>query len=152
MKTLTFDKIRRAVGSTSNTQTGGGGGGTSGGGGTVDYAEEAGHATSADSATTAETATNLDANSTDWQKIARKDIAQSIAEVFTFAKGIVSTLVSKFKAGILIGANDDYCIDASGNATLNGVTASGDIQGDNLTVADSASVGEDLTVLNDLGV
>lgn len=123
MKTLTFDKIRRAVGSTNNTQTGGGGGGTSGGGGTVDYAEEAGHATSADSATTATTATNLDANSTDWQKIARKDIAQSIAEVFTFAKGIVSTLVSKFKAGIQIGPNDQFGIDVNGDTTLRDISA-----------------------------
>ena len=153
MKTLTRQGIQRmTTGGTTVVGGSGSGSGGSGGGGSADYAAEAGHAQTADTADTATTATNLDANSTDWQKIARKDIAQSIAEVFTFAKGIVSTLVSKFKAGILIGANDDYGIDASGNATLNGVTASGDIQGENLTVADSASVGEDLTVLNDLGV
>ena len=123
MKTLTFDKIRRAVGSRNNTQTGGGSGGTSGGGGTVDYAEEAGHATSADSATTAATATNLDANSTDWQKIMRKDIAQTAAEVITFAKGIVSTLVSKFKAGIQIGPNDQFGIDVNGDTTVRDISA-----------------------------
>ena len=122
MKTLSFDKIRRAVVSSNNMQTGGGGGGTSGGGGSA-YAEEAGHAQTADSATTATTATNLDANSTDWQKIARKDIAQSIAEVFTFAKGIVSTLVSKFKAGIQIGPNDQFGIDVNGDTTVRDISA-----------------------------
>ena len=91
----------------------GSGSGGSGGGGSADYAAEAGHAQTADtadSATTAATATNLDANSTDWQKIMRKDIAQTAAEVITFAKGIVSTLVSKFKAGIQIGPNDQFGI------------------------------------------
>ena len=113
-------------------------------------AAEATHATSADSATSADYATaagtaaeathatsaaNLDSDSTDWAKILRKDIVQTAAEVITFAKGIVSTLVSKFKAGIKIGANDQYEIDANGDATLRGITASG-----------NASVGGDLSV------
>ena len=118
-------------GSTVISGSGSGSGGSGGGGGTADYAAEAGHAqtadeathaTSADTATTAATATNLDANSTDWTKIMRKDIEQTAAEVITFAKGIVSTLVSKFKAGILIGANDDFGINSSGNATLSDIT------------------------------
>lgn len=96
-------------------------------------ASEATHATSADSATDAGHATsaaNLDTNSTDWTKIMRKDIAQTAAEVITFAKGIVSTLVSKFKAGLKIGANDEYGIDVNGDATLRDI-AGRDISGRN---------------------
>lgn len=118
-------------------------------------AAEATHATSADSATNADYATNagtaaeathataaanLDTNSTDWQKILRKDIADTAAEVITFAKGIVSTLVSKFKAGIKIGANDQYEIDANGDATLRDISARG------ITASGNASIGGDLSV------
>ena len=109
MKTLTRQGIQRMTINGTIEISGGSGSGGSGGGGSSDYAAEAGHAQTAD---------NLTNNSTDWEKIARKDIAQSIAEVFTFAKGIVSTLVSKFKAGIKIGANDDYGIDENGDATI----------------------------------
>ena len=63
----------------------------------ADSATEATHATSADTATTAQ---NLASDSTDWNKIADKTIAQSIAEVWTFAKGIISTLRSYFNGGI----------------------------------------------------
>ena len=118
-------------------------------------AAEATHATSADSATNAGYATaagtaaeaahataaaNLDTNSTDWAKILRKDIADTAAEVITFAKGIISTLVSKFKAGIKIGASDQYEIDANGDATLRDITARG------ITASGNASVGGDLSV------
>ena len=139
---LNREKIQRMVkgGQLLMGSGGSGSGGSGGGGGTASYAEEAGHALEADHATSATTATNLDANSTDWQKIARKDIAQSIAEVFTFAKGIVSTLVSKFKAGILIGANDDYGINASGDATLN------NISGVNISGSGDATIGGDLDI------
>ena len=145
---LNREKIQRMVkgGQLLMGSGGSGSGGSGGGGGTASYAEEAGHALEADHATSATTATNLDANSTDWQKIARKDIAQSIAEVFTFAKGIVSTLVSKFKAGILIGANDDYGINASGDATLR------DISGRGITASDDSSIGGDLEVTGNLNV
>lgn len=87
---------------------------------TADSATEAGHAITADSATNADhaiTAANLDSNSTDWAKIARKDIAQTIAEVWTFAKGIVSTLKSYFHAGIEVtGGVSTDTMTASGNA------------------------------------
>lgn len=118
---------------------GGSGSGSGGGGGSVAYAEEAGHAetadeaghaTNADHATTADSATaadhattaaNLDSNSTDWAKIARKDIAQTIAEMWTFAKGIVSTLKSYFNAGIEVanGITTDT-LTASGNVSTTG--------------------------------
>ena len=141
MKTLSRQGIQRmTTGGTTVVGSGGSGSGGSGGGGSADYAAEAGHAQTADTADTATTATNLDANSTDWQKIARKDIAQSIAEVFTFAKGIVSTLVSKFKAGILSGANDNDGINASGDATLN------NISGVNISGSGDATIGGDLDI------
>lgn len=116
-----------------------------------DYADTAGHATSADAALEANhaasatssnyateagtaseaahasSAANLDTNSTDWTKILRKDVADVASEVITFAKGIISTMVSKFKAGLKIGANDEYGIDANGDATLR------DINGRNTT-------------------
>ena len=97
------------------------GGSGSGGGGTADYASEAGHAQTADEATTAATATNLDANSTDWSKIMRKDIAQTAAEVITFAKGIISTLKSYFNGGIEVtGGTKTDSLNATGNATIGG--------------------------------
>lgn len=159
MKTLTRQGIQRmTTGGTTVVGGSGSGSGGSGGGGSADYAAEAGHAQTADTADTATTATNLDVNSTDWQKIARKDIAQSIAEIFTFAKGIVSTLVSKFKAGILIGANDDYGFSADGNITANGVSASsvsvdGTIHSDgNITSDSDISVAGNASVVDDLHV
>ena len=121
------------------TVIGGGSGSGSGGGGSVAYAEEAGHAetadeaghaTNADHATTADSATaadhattaaNLDSNSTDWAKIARKDISQTIAEVWTFVKGIVSTLKSYFNAGIEVtGGITTDTLTASGNVSTTG--------------------------------
>ena len=123
---LTEKKIRDIAGSTRGGRSFFGGGG-SGGGGRVNYADNAGHADSADLATEAE---KLTSDSTDWQKILRKDITDTAAEIITFAKGIVSTLVSKFKAGIKIGASDQFEIDASGNATLHDINAGGDVDVD----------------------
>ena len=138
----------------SSSQSGGVGGG-GGGGGSAAYAAEAGHALDADHATSSDTATeathatsadtateatNLDANSTDWQKILRKDVADTAAEKITFAKGLVSTLVSKFKAGLKIGANDEYEIDVNGDATLR------DISGRDITASGNGSVGGTLGV------
>ncbi|MCR5366525.1 MAG: hypothetical protein K6E67_10335 [Prevotella sp.] len=127
-----------------------GGGSAAAGDGSADYATNAGHADTADEAThaasadTADEAThatsaaNLDADSTDWAKILRKDIADTATEIITFAKGLVSTLVAKFKAGIKIGANDAYEIDANGNATLNNIEVEGDsyVSGDETVVGD----------------
>lgn len=118
MKTLTRQGIQRMTtgGTTVAGGSGSGSGGSgSGGGGSADYAAEAGHAQTAD------TATNLDANSTDWQKIMRKDIAQTAAEVITFAKGIVSTLKSYFNGGIEVtGGTKTDSLNATGNATIGG--------------------------------
>ena len=143
MKTLTREDIKRMANNKAYTTVGGssssGGGGGGGGGGTADYATNAGHAdtadeathaTNADNATNADYATqagsasvadNLAANSSDWYKIARKDIAQTIAEVWTFAKGIVSTLKSYFNGGIeVIGGTKTDTLQATGNASVGG--------------------------------
>ena len=140
MKTLSRRAIQRMI---SNTNiVGGGGSGSSGGGsggGTADYATNAGHADTADEATHATNADNaanaayatlagsasvadkLAENSSDWYKIARKDIAQTIAGVWTFAKGIISTLKSYFNGGIEVtnGTKTDT-LQATGNATVGG--------------------------------
>ena len=139
---LTRDGIRRMLldsKTTTNSGTTGGSGGGGGGGGTADYATNAGHADTADEAThatNADNATNaayatqagsasvadkLAENSADWYKIARKDIAQTIAEVWTFAKGIISTLKSYFNGGIEVtnGTKTDT-LQATGNATVGG--------------------------------
>lgn len=94
---------------------------------TADTSAEATHATSADTATNANNANhatlaaNLDANSSDWQKIARKDSTQTIAEVWTFAKGIISTLKSYFRAGIEVaGGIIADTLGITGNATVGG--------------------------------
>ena len=162
---LTKEKGKRMWGSLFNSSQTGGSGGSSGGGGGGDaaYAEEAGHAqdadhaTSADSATTATTAQNLASDSTDWNKIARKDIAQAIAEVWTFAKGIVSTLKSYFLAGIEVtGGVTTDSVTASDNVSAGGmlsgaglsVTNDGRVLGD-MTIGGDASVGGDADISGD---
>jgi hypothetical protein len=94
---------------------------------TADSATEAAHATTADvaaEAVHAASSANLDSDSTDWAKIARKDIAQTIAEVWTFAKGIVSTLKSYFNAGIEVtGGVSTDTMTASGNAQASAMIA-----------------------------
>ena len=138
-------------GSGSGSGGSGGGGGTASYAEEAGHAQEADHATSADTATeathattadtsalaihatSADTATNatnanhatlaanLDANSSDWQKIARKDSTQTIAEVWTFAKGIISTLKSYFRAGIEVaGGIIADTLGITGNATVGG--------------------------------
>ena len=167
---LSREAIQRMTGTSSGGTRfvgGSGGSGSSGGGGSADYAAEAGHAQTADEATHATSAANLDTNSTDWAKILRKDIADTASEVITFAKGLVSTLVSKFKAGIKIGANDRYEIDANGDASLRDVsgrivtttgnvssggkvTATGNVEsGGNVAATGDMSAGGDLTVGGD---
>lgn len=143
MKTLSRRAIQMMAGNNvnisggSSSSSGGGGGG--GGGGTADYATNAGHADTADEAThatnadnatnaayatqagLASVASNLSANSSDWYKIARKDIAQTIAEVWTFAKGIISTLKSYFNGGIEVtGGTKTDTLQTTGNATVGG--------------------------------
>lgn len=85
----------------------------------------------ADTAAKAAIAENLSTGSTDWQKILRKDVADTAAEVITFAKGIISTLKSYFRAGI--------------NVT-------GTTQTDGLRVANDADVEGDLHVFCDADV
>ena len=130
------------TGSGGTTVAGGSGSGSSGGGGgSAGYAAEAGHALEADHATSADSATeathatsadiattaqNLANDSTDWNKIADKTIAQSIAEVWTFAKGIISTLKSYFNGGIEVtGGVTTDSVTASGNVSANGTLSGG---------------------------
>ena len=123
MKTITRTGIGRMASNQQNTIIGGGGSssGSGGGGGSTGYAEEAGHALEADHANEATTAQNLAQNSTDWQKIADKTLAQTITEVWTFAKGIISTLKSYFNAGIEVtGGTKTDSLNATGNATIGG--------------------------------
>ena len=93
----------------------------------ADTATNAGHAATADSATHATSAADVDSDSPAYQRWLRKDVADTAAEVITFAKGLVSTLVSKFRKGLTIGASDQYGIDENGDATLR------DIAGRNTT-------------------
>lgn len=158
---LTKDKGMRMWGSGFGNGSGSSGG-SGGGGGSAAYADEAGHAAEADHATNADDATNagyatnaghadsaddathatsaanLDTDSTDWLKIARKDIEQTIAEVWTFAKGIVSTLRSYFNGGATIAK-------ASGD-TGNALVVTGGTQTDTLQTTENATVGGTLGV------
>lgn len=157
MAILTRTKIQRMITSQFNgtTRVGSSGGG-GGGGGDAQYAAEAGHALTADTAAeathavsadtateathaaTADSAThaqtagaadNLSPNSTDWQKIMRKDIAQTAAEVITFAKGIISTLKSYFNGGIQVtGGTSTDTLNASGAVEVDGVLTAGKTQ------------------------
>lgn len=110
----------------------------------ADTATEATHATTADTATNATNANhataaaNLDVNSSDWQKIARKDITQTIAEVWTFAKGIVSTLRSYFNGGATISK-------ASGD-TNKALQVAGGTLTDTLDVSGATTLGTSLNV------
>ena len=137
---LNKEKGQRMWGGGSGSGSGGTGssGGGGGGGGSVPYAAEAGHAASADEATLATEAQNLTSNSTDWLKIARKDIEQTIAEVWTFAKGIVSTLRSYFNGGVTVSKE-------SGD-TGNALVVTGGTQTDTLQTTGNASVGGTLGV------
>lgn len=128
------------AGSGSGGSGGSGSGGSGGGSSSVYYAERAGHAATADEAThaasadEATTAQSLASDSTDWQKIARKDLEQSITEVWTFVKGLVSTLRSCFNGGatiskaqgdtgkalVVTGGTQTDTMDSSGNASVGG--------------------------------
>jgi len=137
-------------GGTTRAGSSGGGGG---GGGDAQYAAEAGHAQTADvatnatHATTADSATtagNLATDSTDWEKIMRKDIAQTAAEVITFAKGLVATLKSYFRGGIEVtGTTKTDGLRVTGDADVEGdLHAFGDVEIDGSLSAGSTSVSE----------
>ena len=98
----------------------GGAGGSSGG----DSVENARHADSA---------YDVDINSPAYLRWLRKDVADTAAEVITFAKGIISTLKSYFNGGIEVtngtktdvlnvtgGANVGGSLGVTGNATIGG--------------------------------
>ena len=146
---LTKEKGKRMWGglfSGGNTNGGSGGsGGSGGGGGSTEWAANAGHADEADHATAADLADEakaLTSDSTDWLKIARKDIAQTIAEAWTFAKGFTSTLKAYFSAGIEVtGDTKTGTLTTTGNATVGGsMSASGNVSsGGNVSAYNSVS-------------
>lgn len=80
-------------------------------------------------------------------KYARKDVAQSIAEVYTFTKGIVSTLLSVFNAGIQIGTalltdvlgvlTIDKPLNVAGDIT----STTGDVKGEDIRATDALKLG-----------
>lgn len=120
------------------------------GGGNASYAQEAGHAQDADHATDADLADEakaLTSNSTDWLKIARKDIAQTIAEAWTFAKGFTSTLKAYFSAGIEVTGNTKTgTLTTTGNATIGGnVSASGNVSSSGNVSAYNSVSGNSMT-------
>ena len=151
---LTKDKGNRMWGGGFGNGSGGSGsGGSGGGGGSADHATDADHATNADNAKLADEAKKLTSDSTDWLKIARKDIEQTIAEVWTFAKGIVSTLKSYFNGGIEVtnGTKTDT-LQATGNVSVGGtlgVTGNATVGG-TLGVTGNATIGGTLGVTGKL--
>lgn len=111
VKVLNREAIQRMNGRGAGSV--GSGGSSSGGGGGSDisrYAYEAG---------------KLSENSEDWNKILRKDIADTAREVITFAKGLIATLKSYFNGGIEV---------------------TGGTKTDTLNVTQDATVGRDLGV------
>ena len=100
---LTKEKGKRmwgnGFGAGSSGSDGSGGSGGGGEGGSMNYATEAGHAREADHAASA---AKLDSNSPDWNVIARKNVEETIAETWTFAKGLIASLKSYFNAGIQV--------------------------------------------------
>ena len=145
---LTKEKGKRMWGNWfngGNTNGGSGGsGGSGGGGGSTEWVANAGHADEADHATAADLADEakaLTSDSTDWAKIMRKDIAQTAAEVITFAKGIVSTLRSYFNGGATISkASGDTgkALVVTGGAQTDTLNASGVVNFGSLLSVDGA--------------
>ena len=113
--------------------SGSGSGGVGGGGG-GDSVENARHADSA---------YDVDINSPAYLRWLRKDVADTAAEVITFAKGLISTLKSYFRGGIEVtnGTKTDV-LNVTGGANVGGSLG---VTG-NATIGGSASVGGNETV------
>lgn len=122
---LSRDSIQRMF---DGLGSGSGSGGVGGGGG-GDSVENARHADSA---------YDVDINSPAYLRWLRKDVADTAAEVITFAKGLISTLKSYFNGGIEVtngtktdvlnvtgGANVGGSLGVTGNATIGGNTSVG---------------------------
>ena len=120
MKTLSREGIQRMI-EGSGAGSGSGGAGGSSGGGSVENARHA------------DSAYDVDINSPAYLRWLRKDVADTAAEVITFAKGIISTLKSYFNGGIEVtngtktdvlnvtgGANVGGSLGVTGNATIGG--------------------------------
>jgi len=113
--------------------SGSGSGGVGGGGG-GDSVENARHADSA---------YDVDINSPAYLRWLRKDVADTAAEVITFAKGLISTLKSYFRGGIEVtnGTKTDV-LNVTGGANVGGSLG---VTG-NATIGGNASVGGNETV------
>lgn len=117
---LSREGIQRMI-EGSGAGSGSGGAGGSSGGGSVENARHA------------DSAYDVDINSPAYLRWLRKDVADTAAEVITFAKGIISTLKSYFNGGIEVtngtktdvlnvtgGANVGGSLGVTGNATIGG--------------------------------
>lgn len=129
MKTLSREGIQRMVDGQGASSGGGGVGG--GGGGFVENARHA------------DSAYDVDINSPAYLRWLRKDVADTAAEVITFAKGLISTLKSYFRGGIEVtnGTKTDV-LNVTGGANVGGSLG---VTG-NATIGGSASVGGNETV------
>lgn len=117
VKVLNREGIQRMVGRRTGSVGSGGSSGGGGGGSDISrYAYEAG---------------KLSENSEDWNKILRKDIADTAREVITFAKGLIATLKSYFNGGIEV---------------------TGGTKTDTLNVTQDATVGRDLGVQRNVAI
>lgn len=117
VKVLNREGIQRMVGTRGAGAGGSGGEGGGGGGSDISrYAYEAG---------------KLSENSEDWNKILRKDIADTAREVITFAKGLIATLKSYFNGGIEV---------------------TGGTKTDTLNVTQDATIGRDLGVQRNVAI
>lgn len=127
---LSRDSIQRMF---DGLGSGSGSGGVGGGGG-GDSVENARHADSA---------YDVDINSPAYLRWLRKDVADTAAEVITFAKGLISTLKSYFNGGIEVtnGTKTDV-LNVTGGANIGGSLG---VTG-NATIGGSASVGGNETV------
>ena len=117
---LSREGIQRMIEGWGSGSGSGGAGGSSGGG-------------SVENARHADSAYDVDINSPAYLRWLRKDVADTAAEVITFAKGIISTLKSYFNGGIEVtngtktdvlnvtgGANVGGSLGVTGNATIGG--------------------------------
>ena len=118
----------------------GSGSGGAGGGGGGDSVENARHADSA---------YDVDINSPAYLRWMRKDVADTAAEVITFAKGLISTLKSYFRGGIEVtnGTKTDV-LNVTGGANVGGslgVTGGANVGG-SLGVTGNATIGGNASV------
>ena len=133
---LSREGIQRMIEGWGSGSGSGGAGGSSGGG-------------SVENARHADSAYDVDINSPAYLRWLRKDVADTAAEVITFAKGIISTLKSYFNGGIEVtnGTKTDV-LNVTGGANVGGslgVTGGANVGG-SLGVTGNATIGGNASV------